>query len=351
MGGRTMGWRAGALLVGWCMAVSPALAALEGAGASFPSKVYTKWAETFEKSSGIAVRYKPTGSGDGVKQITARAVQFGGTDTPLSADELQKRKLVQVPMLVGGIVPVVNLPGLATQRLQLTGEVLAAVMAGEVTRWNDPRIAALNPGLALPSLAIRRVVRADKSGTTEGFTRYLAGASPTFAKAVGVGQGPAWPGEVERADGNDGMVKALKATPGALAYVSFDRAERDALVTVKLRNAAGAWVAASEAGFRAAIQESDVARRGDDVASIMDRPGAAAWPITMTSFVLFDAAPARAEDAQAALRFLYWCFMHGDDLTRGTGFAPLPTVLQSRLAARFMAVRPQDGRAVDYIAK
>ncbi|ARN18454.1 phosphate ABC transporter substrate-binding protein PstS [Piscinibacter gummiphilus] len=335
----------------WFAVTSAAHAAVDGAGASFPSKVYQKWAETFEKRTGVPVRYKPTGSGDGVKQITARAVQFGGSDSPLTADELQKRKLVQVPMLVGGIVPVVNLPGVANQRLQLTGEVLAAIMAGQVTQWNDPRITSLNAGLTLPSTAIKRVVRGDKSGTTDGFTRYLAKAMPSFERDVGVGQSPNWPGTVDKADGNDGMVKALKAAPGTIAYVSYDRAERDNLVTVKLRNAAGNWVAASEAGFRAAIQESDVARKGDDVASIMDRPGVTAWPITMTSFVLFDASPAKGDDALPALRFLYWCFMHGDDLTRGTGFAPLPVILQARLAARFAVVKAQDGKVLDYVSK
>lgn len=343
-------WRGGVLLCVLAAAL-PARAGVEGAGASFPSQVYARWATTFEQSTGTAVRYKPTGSGDGLKQVTARAVQFGGSDSPLSPDELRKRQLVQVPMLVGGIVPVVNVPGLGDKRLQLTGDVLAAIMAGDVARWNDARITVLNPGLSLPALAIRRVVRADKSGTTEGLTRYLAGVSPDFLRVVGAGQQPAWPGDVERAEGNDGMVRALKASTGTIAYVSFDRAERDRLATVRLKNAAGNWVAPSESGFRAAILESDLAKRGDDAASIMDRPGAASWPITMTSFVLFDAAPSTGQDASAALRFLYWCFLHGDDLTRGTGFAPLPITLQSRLAARFMAVKPQDGKAPDYLTK
>ena len=193
------------------------------------------------------------------------------------------------------------------------------------------------------------MVRADKSGTTEGLTRYLADISPTFKRDVGTGQQPSWPGEVERAEGNDGMVRALRAYSGAIAYVSFDRAEHERLVTVKLKNATGNWVGASEAGFRAAILESDVAKRGDDAASIMDRPGATTWPITMTSFVLFDAAPTKTQDVNDALRFLYWCFLRGDDLTRGTGFAPLPVALQSRLAARFMAVKPQDGKVPDYL--
>ncbi|MET0210455.1 MAG: phosphate ABC transporter substrate-binding protein PstS, partial [Burkholderiaceae bacterium] len=321
-----------------------AAAQVAGAGASFPSLVYTRWAAAYEQSGAPAVQYKPTGSGDGVKQISARAVQFGGTDSPLPAEELAKRKLVQIPMLVGGIVPVINLPGVADGRLQLSGEVLADLMAGRIRTWNDARITALNPGLALPGLPVKRIVRGDKSGTTEGLTRYLSAVSPAFAKDIGINAQPAWPGEVERAEGNDGMTKALKGAPGTLAYVSYDRVQRDKLVGVRLRNAAGQWVAASEAGFRAAIADSDLSRKGDDLATLMDRQGVSSWPITMTSFILIDAAPAQGDAAGPVMRFLYWCFMHGDDLTRGTGFAPLPVSLQSKLAARFASVKPQDGK-------
>ncbi|MDH0865414.1 phosphate ABC transporter substrate-binding protein PstS [Mitsuaria sp. GD03876] len=331
-------------------ASAQAAAALAGAGASFPSLVYTRWAAAYEKSKGQPVAYKPTGSGDGVKQITARSVAFGGSDSPLVADDLAKRRLIQIPMLVGGIVPVVNLPGVPEGRLQLSGDLLAELMAGRIAKWNDGRIAALNPGVALPALPVRRIVRADKSGTTEGFTKYLSAVSPAFAKDVGASPLPKWPGEVEAAEGNDGMAKALKAAAGTLAYVSYDRVQRDKLNGVRLRNAAGQWVAAGEAGFKSAIANSDLSRKGDDLASLMDREGNDSWPITMTSFVLIDASPAKGESAGPVMSFLYWCFMHGDDLTRGTGFAPLPVALQSKLAARFAAVRPQDGKLPPYLA-
>lgn len=324
-------------------------AALAGAGASFPSLVYGRWASAYEKAKGQAVSYKPTGSGDGVKQITARGVAFGGSDSPLASDELTKRKLVQIPMLVGGIVPVVNLPGVPEGRLQLTGDLLAELMMGRVAKWNDGRIAALNPGVALPALPVKRIVRADKSGTTEGYTKYLSEVSPAFAKDVGANAQPKWPGEVEAAEGNDGMAKALKAAPGTLAYVSYDRVQRDKLNGVRLRNAAGQWVAAGETGFKSAIANSDLSRKGDDLASLMDRDGAESWPITMTSFILIDATPATGVGAAPVMSFLYWCFMHGDDLTRGTGFAPLPVALQSKLAARFAAVKPADGKLPAYL--
>lgn len=326
---------------------SAAAQAVQGQGATFPSKVYDTWARAFEKAGGASVAYKATGSGDGIKQITARQVDFGGTDSPLPAAELAKHKLVQIPMLVGGVVPVVNLPGLGAP-LQLDGELLADIFLGRVKVWSDARIAALNPGASLPAWPIKRVVRAEKSGTSDGFSRYLAGVSARFKDEVGASQAPAWPGEPLKAEGNDGMVQMLRATPGAVAYVSHDRVLRDRLAAVKLRNAAGRFVLPTEAGFRAAILESDMHRQGDDLATLLNRPGNDAWPITLTSFVLVDARPATAAKVEGALKFLYWCFMHGDDLTRGTGFAPLPVSVQSRLTARFTQVRTVDGQLPAY---
>jgi len=327
---------------------TPALAqAVQGQGATFPAKIYDTWARAFQKAGGGAVAYKGTGSGDGIKQIGTRAVDFGGTDAPLPAAELARQKLVQIPMLVGGVVPVVNLPNAAP--LQLDGALLADIFQGKVKAWNDPRIAALNPGVGLPGLPIKRVVRAEKSGTSDGFSRYLAGASAAFKSEVGASQAPAWPGEPLKAEGNDGMVQTLRATPGAIAYVSYDRVLRDKLAAVKLRNAAGKFVLPSEAGFRAAILESDMHRQGDDLATLLDRAGNDTWPITLTSFVLVDAEPATSGKVAPTLKYLYWCFMHGDDLTRGTGFAPLPVSVQSRLAARFTLVKPKDGVVPAYL--
>jgi phosphate transport system substrate-binding protein len=334
-----------AAAAGW-PAAAQAAGEVRGQGASFPSKVYAAWARCFAETSGIAVSYKATGSGDGVAQVTARKVDFGATDSPLSEKDLSERKLLQIPMLVGGVVPVVQLPGVAPGRLQLSGELLADLMLGRVERWDDPRVVALNRGLALPPQRVVRVVRADRSGTTEGYTRYLAAVSPAFRDGVGAGQQPKWPGapgEVRAAEGNDGVSAAVKATPGAIGYVSFDRVAADGLAGVMLRNRAGQMVAASETGFRSAIVHSDLYREARDTASLVDMPGAQSWPITMTTFVLIDAEPPDAATVQPALRFLYWCFMRGDELTRGTGFAPLPTTAQARFALRFGQVTPRQG--------
>lgn len=327
-----------------------ALDTTAGAGASFPSKVYQRWAERYAQANGVRIRYSPTGSGNGIQQAKARSVAFGGTDAPLSPQELAQHRLVQIPTAVGGVVPVVNLPGIQPDQLLLDGPLLADLFMGRIARWNDARIAALNPGMALPALPVRRIVRSDKSGTTQGFSGYLALVSPAFQRDVGTGQLPPWPGEMLRGDGNDGVVQVLKATDEGIGYVSFDRVRRDALISTRLRNAAGAPVAAGEDGFKAAIRESDLHRQGDDLATLLDRPGLASWPITLTTFVLMDAEPTRATDAEPALRFFYWAFLNGDRLIDGTGFAPLPTAVQARLARRFAAVRPRDGAALRYYA-
>jgi phosphate transport system substrate-binding protein len=327
---------------------SPVFAQVKGAGATFPSKVYDRWAQSFARQTDQQVVYKGTGSGDGIKQVTNRSVDFGGTDSPLSSEELAKRRLVQLPMLIGGIVPVLNVPGIGSNKMLLSAEVLADIMAGRIAKWNDARITGLNPGLPLPARTIVRIVRMDKSGTTEGYTRYLSEVSSGFKKDVGIGQLPNWPGEVTRAEGNDGVVKALKASEGAIAYVSYDRVVKDELAAVRLKNAANQVVSASETGFRAAILDSDVSRKGDDLASLMNRPSPDVWPITLTSFVLIDAEPSDSKRAGTTMNFLYWCFMHGDELTRGTGFAPLPVKLQARLASRFAQVKPKDGRQPKY---
>jgi phosphate transport system substrate-binding protein len=326
-----------------CQWLGLAHAEVVGAGATFPARVYDKWAQTYFQERGVQVGYQQTGSGNGVQQIKARTVDFGGTDSPLSSSELAQNKLIQIPMLVGGIVPVVNLAGITNNKLLLSGDVLADIMAGRITVWNDARITAQNSGLTLPARQIVRLVRAEKSGTTDGFTTYLSHMSASFKAEIGHSQLPTWPGQVLKAEGNDGITRTLRATEGAITYVSFDRVMKDALAGVRLKNSVNGAIAASEAGFRAAIMDSDVARLGNDEASLINRSSPQAWPITLTSFILIDQRPSDAARATAAMRYLYWCFVHGDELTLGSGFAPLPISLQARLVSRFAKVALKDG--------
>lgn len=318
---------------------------IKGAGASFPSHVYERWTKRFaEMNPGVTVRYVPTGSGDGVKQIKARAVQLGGTDNPLTPQQLAEHKLVQIPMLVGGLVPVINVQGIGANQLVLSGELLADIMQGQIQQWDDPRITALNPGLRLPAQAITRIVREDASGSTEVWTRYLGMSSARFAAAVPASQKPNWPGSTLTAKGNDGVSALLKDTAGGLSYVSYDRVQKDRLSAVKLRTTGGFVVAASEEAFRAAILASDLYKKGDDGAGLLSQPRADAWPLTATSYVLLDASPKDMNTTDWAARFVYWCFMHGDELTRGTGFAPLPERVQARLSGRLLQIKGPAGQ-------
>ena len=324
---------------------------IKGAGASFPSRVYARWTQRFaELNPGVVLRYAATGSGDGITQIKARSVHIGGTDNPLTPQQLADNKLVQIPMLVGGLVPVVNLPGVGPNQLVLSGELLADVMRGLIRQWDDPRIQALNPGLHLPAQAIARIVREDASGSTEVWTRYLGLSSATFAAALPASQKPAWPGAVLAAKGNDGVVAMLKITAGGLSYVSYDRVQKDHLSGVKLRTPSGFVVAASEEAFRAAILASDLYKKGDDTAGLLSQPRADAWPLTATSYVLLDAAPKDMHATEWAARFVYWCFMHGDELTRGTGFAPMPERVQARLSGRLLQIHGPAGQVPSFIA-
>lgn len=323
---------------------------INGAGATFPARVYERWTQNFNQiNASVKVSYAPTGSGDGVKQATARSVQFGGTDTPLNQGALAEKGLVQIPMLVGGLVPVVNLPGVGANKLVLNGEVLADIMLGKITTWDDAKIAALNRGVALPSKSIVRIVREDASGSTEGFVRYLVDASPAFKAVIPVSNKPSWPGKVVAAKGNDGVVAALKNTSGGITYVSYDRVLKDQLAATRLVNPAGKSVSASEEGFKEAILGSNVYLQGDDTASLLNSSRKDAWPMTLTSYVLLDIRPKDKQQANWAAHYVYWCFMHGDELTRGTGFAPLPGKVQAKLVARLLQIHGPDGDVPKFI--
>jgi phosphate transport system substrate-binding protein len=326
-----------------------ALAAdIKGAGATFPSAVYKTWAAGYEKERGGKVSYQPTGSGDGIKRIVAREVDFGASDSPMNQADLDKNKLLQFPTAVGGIVPVVNLRGVNANQLRLTGEVLADIMRGAITQWNDKRITVINPELSLPAAPIVRVVRAEKSGTTEAFTKYLSLMSFDWKDTVGHGQLVKWSGQVTAVEGNDGIVKAMKETQGAIGYASYDRVISAKLVGVRLRNRAGQFVAASEEGFRFAVKESDLDKKGDETASLLDQPGPLTWPISITTYVLIDAQPKTAASAREAMQFLYWAFLRGDPMIRNSGLTPLPTAIQAKLVPRFQKVRPQDGQPLNF---
>lgn len=323
-------------------------AAVVGEGASFPSLVYSAWSFRYSKERGQEVRYNSTGSGDGIKQMSERKVDFGATDAPLTNGELKNNKLIQFPTMAGGIVPVVNLKGVASGALKLTGPVLANLFSGEIKTWDDPRILALNPGISLPRARVVRVGRQDASGSTAILSEYLTKQSPEWASAYGVGKQIKWKGEVSLVNGNDGVAEAVKAVPGAIGYVSFDRVLKDGLSAVSLRNKAGQFVSPSESAFQAAVKASSISKSESLTASLIDLDGVGVWPIVDLTYILIDAAPQSAVRASAAAKFFYWAFLKGDVLIRGTGFAPLPTEVQALVVRKLGEIKPMDGKPMNF---
>jgi phosphate transport system substrate-binding protein len=319
---------------------------VRGSGATFPSIIYSTWAFGYSKEKGVPVKYAATGSGEGVRSITAHEVDFGATDVPLTDQELKKSNLIQFPTVAGGIVPVVNLPGVATIQLKLTGAVLADIFSGKIKLWNDPQIVALNDGVKLSALKITRVVRDDSSGTTEAFTTYLAASSPDWKASVG--RKISWSGNVVALKGTDAIAQAVKDTSGAIGYVSFDRVSKFGIAAASLRNRAGQFVAVSENSIMAAVRAS--ALRTDLRASLIDINAPDAWPLVDATYILVDANPLVAAEASRTLKFFYWAFLKGDEIVRGTGFAPLPVEVQARVVRLLAEVKSQDKLPIDYMS-
>jgi len=342
-------------LLGSLFLASPVQAAdpaLHGAGASFPANVYAQWAGLYAQERGTTVRYDAVGSSSGVREIKAHKVDFGATDVPLSSADLDKHGLFQFPTLVGGVVPVVHLPGVASGRLRLNAEVLTAIFTGQIQRWNDPAIAALNPDLRLPEQRITRVVRADGSGTTEVFVRYLKQTAATQAGAIEARDGVVqWPGsQVQAVDGSSKLVAAVKATPGAIGYVSSDYVLRDNLTAVSLRNRRGEWIAPSLEAYRAAVRASGMFRNGLEAPPLLDVDGPTVWPIVTATYIVVDRSPVALERAGRTLNFFYRSFLMGDRAVAGSGFAPLPTETQARIVARLTSFRTPDGRLLPVLS-
>ncbi len=325
-------------------------ASIRGAGATLPAAIYTSWGQSFAKEKSIPVAYQAVGSGEGVKRIIAREVDFGASDVAVSREEIKRNNLFQFPTVVGGIVPVVSFRPGSSGQLRLTGSVLADIFAGRITEWNDQRIAELNPGSDLPKAAITRIVREDSSGTTAAFTSYLSLVSENWSRSIGSGNTVSWPGTVTRARSNDGVVEALKGARGAITYVSLDHIARDKLNPVLLENRQGKFVAPSEAGLKAAVKASAMNLTADEYASLLNMPGSTTWPITQATFVLVDRTPKTAASVSQTLAFFYWAFMRGDDIITNTGFVPLPTAMQARIMGRFKEeIKPQDGGPLQFM--
>src|SRR5712691_4926334 len=296
---------------------------ITGAGATFPFPIYSKWADAYKKETGNGLNYQSIGSGAGIKQIQAKTVTFGATDAPLKAEQLEKDGLVQWPMVMGAIVPVVNLEGIKPGELVFDGETLANVYLGKITKWDDPAIAKLNPKLKLPTDAITVVRRSDGSGTTFNFTDYLSKASPDWKAKVGSGTAVEWPAGVG-AKGNEGVAGNISQTKNSIGYVEYAYAKQNKLTFAALINKAGKTVQPTVAAFQAAASNADWAKAPGYYVILTDQPGETSWPITAATFILMHKEPTDKAASAEAIKFFTWAFAKGDKMAEELDYIPMP---------------------------
>ncbi len=319
---------------------------INGAGATFPYPIYAAWAKAYEAATGVKLNYQSIGSGGGIKQIKAGTVDFGASDAPMRASELDKYGLVQWPQIMGGVVPVVTLPGLQAGQLRLDGPTLAEIFLGRVTKWNDPAITALNPGLSLPDLRITVVHRSDGSGTTFIFTDYLAKVSKPWRETVGVAKAVSWPTGIG-GKGNEGVASYVKRIKGGIGYVEYAYAVQNKMQYVLLKNREGQFVAPTVESFQAAAAGADWAHAKGYYLVLTDQPGAKSWPITGASFILVHARADRPERTRAVLKFFDWAFRNGRQMAIDLHYVPMPEAVVTMVENAWKArIRDPQGKPV-----
>lgn len=317
---------------------------ITGAGASFPSPVYAKWADAYHKASGHKVNYQSIGSGGGIKQIIAKTVDFGASDMPLKADVLDKDGLVQFPTVIGGVVPVVNVSGVQPGQLRLTGRVLADIYAGKISKWNDKAVAELNPKVVLPNVDIAVVRRADGSGTTFIFTNYLSKVSPEWKSKVGEGAAVQWPTGMG-GKGNEGVSAFVQRIPNSIGYVEYAYAKQNKLAWVMLQNGSGAFVAPDDEAFKAAAASADWNKSAFGEI-LTNQPGKNAWPITGATFILMHKTQNKPEQAAEVLKFFNWSYKYGGAMAAELDYVPLPDGLVKLVAASWSNIKDASGKSV-----
>ena len=309
---------------GAAAAFTSAVAAdITGAGATFPYPIYAKWAEEYKKASGNGMNYQSIGSGGGIKQIKAKTVDFGASDMPLKAEELDANGLVQFPAIMGGVVPVVNLDGIAPGQLKLTGQVVADIYLGKVTKWNANEIASLNPGVKLPATDITVVHRADGSGTSFLFTDYLSKVSPDFKAKVGSGTAVKWPVGLG-GKGNEGVAANVQRIKNSIGYVEYAYAKKNKMGHVQLKNRDGQFVQPDDDNFKAAAAGADWAKAPGFAVVLTDQPGKNSWPITGASFILMHKVQDDAAKGKEVLKFFDWAYKNGGAMAAELDYVALP---------------------------
>jgi phosphate transport system substrate-binding protein len=327
-------------------AMSAQAADITGAGATFPYPIYAKWAEMYKKASGNGLNYQSVGSGAGIKQIKAKTVDFGASDMPLAADELNKEGLFQFPAIMGGVVPVVNLDGIAPGQLKLTGPVVADIYLGKVAKWNDPAISALNPGVKLPATDITVVHRADGSGTSFLFTDYLSKSSPEFKSKIGAGTAVKWATGVG-GKGNEGVAANVQRIKGSIGYVEWAYAKKNKMSHTQLKNRDGSFLQPDDDAFKAAAANADWAKAPGFAVVLTDQAGKASWPITGASYILVHKTQGDAAKGKEVLKFFDWAYKNGDAAATELDYVPVPDAVTRLVEDQWKAnLKDASGKAI-----
>jgi phosphate transport system substrate-binding protein len=316
--------KSAAIVAGTAIAFSSAIAAdITGAGATFPYPIYAKWAEAYKSATGNSMNYQSIGSGGGIKQIKAKTVDFGASDMPLSAKDLEASGLMQFPAIMGGVVPIVNLNGVTPGQLKLSGKVLGDIYLGKITKWNAPEIASLNPGVKLPATDIAVVHRSDGSGTTFVFVDYLSKVSPEFKSKVGVGTAVKWPVGVG-GKGNEGVAANVQRIRNSIGYVEYAYAKRNKMSHAQLQNRDGQFVQPDNTTFAAAAAGADWANTPGFGVLLTNQPGKASWPMTSASFILMHKVQEDPAKGKEVLKFFDWSYKNGDEMAAELDYVAMP---------------------------
>lgn len=305
---------------------------ITGAGATFPYPIYAKWAEAYHKQTGIGLNYQSIGSSGGIRQINSKTVTFGASDAPVKGEDLDKNAQVQFPAIIGGTVPIINLDGFKPGELRVTGPVLAEVFMGTITKWNDDKLAKLNPGKNLPNQNITVVHRADGSGTTFNWTDYLSSVSPEWLKTVGRGAAVKWPASSSvGGKGNEGVAANVTRVKGSIGYVEYAYVKKNNLTYMLLQNKQGNFVAPDDLTFAAAAQGADWFSVPGMGLSIVNQPGKDTWPVTTASFIIMYKDPQDKKASQEVIKFFDWAFKNGAKLSAELDYVHLPPQLQDQI--------------------
>ena len=316
-----------------------------GAGATFPAPLYSKWAGDYHKATGVKINYQSVGSGAGLRQIEAKTVDFGASDMPLKDDELAKKGLMQFPTVIGGVVPVVNIKGVAPGQLKLTGQVLGDIYLGKITKWTDPAIKALNPTLALPDVAIAPVRRADGSGTSFIFTNYLSKVNAEWKAKVGEGTAVNWPVGAG-GKGNEGVAAFVGRLPNSIGYLEYAYIKQNKLTFAQMKNAAGNFVSPEDVSFKAAAAGADWAKSFYQI--LTEQPAKEAWPITGATFIVMHKTQDKPAQAAATLKFFEWAYKNGDKTADDLDYVPMPAIVKSTVEKSWAEIKDASGKAVAF---